>query len=105
MGQDEVASGIVGALFRFIIVELQGGTAYAAMQTCPCQIVVGVKVIWIHIPHVAGGVYQAVRWVCQDGNGAPKVAEKKAKSMPLAGIASSSVTHCLKVDLDVLDKV
>ena len=107
VGQDEAAPGVVGVLFRFIIVELQDGTAYAAMQAHPHQIVVGVNMIWIHIPHVAGGVYQAVRRVCGDGHGTPKVADKKAKCTPLAGIASSlkSIMCCLKVNLYVLDKV
>ena len=54
--QDEVAPGIVGVLFGFIIVELQGGMAYAAMQAHPHWIVAGVKMIWINISYVAGGV-------------------------------------------------
>ena len=105
-GQDEAAPGIVGTLFGFIIV-LEGGAAYAAMHTCPCQIVAGVKMIQIRISDVAGGVYQAIRLVGGDGHSAPKVADKKAKGMPLAGITSSlkSVTHHLKVDLYVLDEV
>ena len=107
MGQDEVATGVVGALFRFIIVELLGGVAYTAMQVCPRWIVAGVKMIWICISYIAGGVYQAVRRVCGDGHGAPKVADKNAKGTLLAGIASSfkSIMHHLKVDLYVLDKV
>ena len=37
-GQDEVAPSIVGALFGFIIVELQGCVAYAMMlDCCRCQ--------------------------------------------------------------------
>ena len=106
-GQDEVAPSIVGALFGFIIVKLQGGAAHAAMQVHPCWIVVGVKMIWIHISYLAGGVYQAVRRVCGDGHGTPKDADKKAKGMPLARIASGlkSITCYLKVNLHVLDEV
>ena len=107
MGQDEAAPGIVYALFRFVIVELQSGMADTATQAHPHWIVVGVEVIWIHIPHIAGGVYEAVRWVCGDGHGTHKVADKKAKGAPLAGITSGlkSIMHHLKVDLYVLDKV
>ena len=54
--RDEVAPGVVGALFGFIIVELQGGVAYAVMQAHPCWIVVGVKMIQINISYVAGEV-------------------------------------------------
>ena len=57
-GQDEVAPGIVGVLFGFIIAELQGCVAYAMMQTHPHQIVAGVKVIWIclHPLHSRWGI-------------------------------------------------
>ena len=107
VGQDEVAPCIVGALFGFVIVELQGGAAYAVTQVCPCQIVVGVKMIWIHISYIAGGVYRAVSRVCGDRHGTPEVSDKKAKGTPLARIAPSlkSVTHCLKVDLYVFDEI
>ena len=107
VGQDEVAPGIVGALFGFIIVILQGGMAYSATQAHPCWIVAGVKMIRFHISYVAGGVYQAVRRVCGDGHSTPKVADKKTKGAPLAGTTSGleSITRCLKVDLYVLDKV
>ena len=89
VSQDEVAPSIVGVLFGFIIVELQGGMAYTTMQVHPHQIVVGVKMIWIHISYVAGGIYQAVRQVCGDGHGTLKVTDEKAKGAPLAGITSS----------------
>ena len=97
--QDEVDPSIVCMLFRFIIVELQSGASH--------QVVAGVKVIQLCVPHIAGGVDEAVRWVCGDGHSTPKVADKKAKGVPLAGIASSlkSITHCLKVNLYVLDEV
>ena len=99
--------GIVGVLFGFIIVELQGGMAYAVMQVHPHQIVVGVKMIQTNISYVAGGVYQAVRQVCGDGHGAPKVADKKAKGTPLASITPSlkSIMHHLKVDIYVFDEI
>ena len=107
MGQDEAVPGIVGAFFGFIIAELQGGMAYATMQVHPLQIAAGVKMVQINIPYVAGGVYQAIRGVCGDAHGAPKVANKKAKGTPLAGIASGikSVTCHLKVNLYLLDEV
>ena len=40
VGQDEMAPGIVGVLSAFVIVELQGGMAYAGMSLldcCGCQ--------------------------------------------------------------------
>ena len=107
VGQDEVAPGIVGMLFGFVIVVLEGGAVYAAMQVHPCQIVAGVKMIQICISYVAGGVYKAIRQVSGDGHSAPKVADKKAKGAPLAGITSGlkSIMPHLKVNLYVLDEV
>ena len=107
MGQDEVAPRVFFTLFRVVIGELQCGAANAAAQANLHQVVVGVKVVQHHVPHIAGWVDQAVRQVCGDRHGTPKVADKEAKGMPLVRVASSlkNVTHCLEVDLYVLGEV
>ena len=80
---------------------------YAAAQACPYRVVVGIKVVWLHVPHIAGWVDEAVWRVRGNIHGAPKVADKEAKGMPLAGAAPSfkSILCCLEVNLYVLDKV
>ena len=75
-GQDEVAPRVVGVLSGFIIAELQGGVSYTTMQAHPHWIVAGVKMIQISIPYIAGGVYQAIRGVCGDAHGTPRVANE-----------------------------
>ena len=107
MGQDEVAPSIVCVLFKFIIVELQSGAANTVMQAYPCWVVVGVEVIWLCIPHIAGGVDEAVRQVCGNGHGTPEVADEEAKGVLLARVTPclNSITHCLEVNLYVLDEV
>ena len=66
----------------------------------------GVKVIWLHIPHVAHRVNKAVRWVREDGHGAP-IADKESKGMPLAGVTPGlkNIMHHLEVDLYICNKV
>ena len=88
MGQDEAAPGVLFELFRVVIGELQCGAANAVVQVHPCWVVVGVKVVWHRILHIAGRVDKAVRWVCGDGHGTPEFADKEAKGMPLARVAS-----------------
>ena len=79
VGQDEVAPRVFFELFRVVIGKLQCGIANAVAQVHPCWVVAGVKVVKHCIPHIAGQVDQAVRWVCGDGHGAPEVADKEAK--------------------------
>ena len=80
---------------------------YAVVQVGSSRVVAVVEVIWLHVPHVTGRVDEAVRRVCGNGHGTPIVADKEAKGMPLAGIASGlkSIPHRLEVDLYVPDKV
>ena len=76
------------------------------MQQCR-WVVAGVEVVQLYVPHVACGVNEAVTWVRGDGHGAPIVADEEAKGMPLAGVAPSlkSISHCLEVNLYVLNEV
>ena len=59
------------------------------VQACPHWVVVGVKVIWLGVPHIAVGVDEAVRQVHWNGHGAPEVADKEAKGVLLAGVTRS----------------
>ena len=63
--------------------------AYAVVQACSGQVVVGVKVVWLHILHIAHGINEAVRWVHGDGHCIPIFVDKKAKGMPLAQVTPS----------------
>ena len=94
-------------LVGIIIHVLQCGTTYAVAQACSSRVIAGVKVVQLHVPHVAHGVNEAVRQVCGNGHGTPIVADKEAKGMPLAGVAPGfkSVVHCLVVDLYICNKV
>ena len=94
-------------LVRVIIGELQHGTTYAVVQAGSSWVVAGVKVIWLHVLHVTGWVDEAVRWVHWNGHGAPIVADKEAKGVPLTGVASGlkSIPCRLEVDLYVPDEV
>ena len=67
----------------------------------------GVKVVWLHIPHVAHGVDEALRQIHGDGHGTPIVAEEEAKGTPLAGVTPSlkSIARHLEFDLYILNKV
>ena len=90
-----------------VIGELQCGMTYAVVQVCSSWVVVGVKVVWLYIPHIARGVNEAVRWVCGDRHGTPIVADKEAKGTPLSGVTPGleSITCHLEVNLYVLNKV
>ena len=106
-GQDEVAPRVLFELFGVIIGKLQCGVANAVVQMHPHQVVAGLEVVWLCIPHIAGWVDEAVRQVCGNEHGAPEVADKEAKGTPLARVTPSlkSIMHHLEVDLYVLDKV
>ena len=102
-----VARHIFPALVGIIIHVLLCGTAYAVVQACSDWVVVGVKVVQLHIPHIACGVNEAVRWVCWDGHCTPIVADKKTKGMPLARVTPSfkGVMCHLEVSLYIGHKV
>ena len=107
VGQDEVAPGVLFELFGVVIGELQCGMANPVAQVCPHWVIAGVKVVWLHIPHIAGGVDKAVGWVCGNRHGTPKIADKEAKGVPLTRVTSGlkSIMCCLEVDPYVLDEV
>ena len=106
-GQDQAASTVLSALFGVSIYILQGSTAHAVAQACSHRVVVGVKVVWLHIPHIAHWVDEAVWRIRGDRHCTPIVADKEAKSVPLARVASSlkSIMHHLEVTLDIFNKV
>ena len=81
-------------LFGVSIHILKSSTAHAVMQVCSCQVVVGVKVVWLHVPHVAHWVDEAVQRIHGDGHGTPIVADKEAKGTPLAGVAPALRASC-----------
>ena len=77
------------------------------MQACSGRVVVGVKVVQLHILHVARGINEAIRQVHGDGHYAPIVVDKETEGMP-----PTQVTPCFKgimchfqVDLCVRHKV
>ena len=104
---DQVALGVLSALVGVIIGKLQYGMTYAEVQVGPSQVVAGVKVIWIHVPHVTGWVDEAVWQIHGNRHGTPVVADKEAKGAPLAGVAPGlkSIPHHLEVTLNVPDEV
>ena len=81
--------------------------ANAVVQGCSCQVVVGIKVVWLHIPHIAGWVDEAVQRICGNGHHTPIVADKEVKGTPLAGVTPGlkSIPCHLEIDLYVPDKV
>ena len=80
--------------------------AYTVMQACSGRVVVGVKVVWLHVLHIACGINKTIRWVCGDRH-APIVVDKEAKGVPLTWITSSfkDISCCFKVDLYVRHEV
>ena len=80
---------------------------YAVVQACSGQVVAGVKVIWLYLPHITHRVDEAVRRVHGDRHGTSVVADKEAKGAPFAGVAPGlkSIMCCLEVNLYVPDKV
>ena len=89
--QDEAAPSIVCALFGVIVGELQCGVANTAVQVHPHRAVAGVEVIRLCVPHVAGGVDEAVRRVHGNRHGIPKVADKEAKDVLHAGVVPTLI--------------
>ena len=92
-----MAPGIFSVLVGIIIHILQRGTTYAVEQAFSSWYVAGVKVVWLHVPHVACGVNEAVMWVHGDGHCAPIVADKKTKDVPLALRASCTTLRLTSI--------
>ena len=67
----------------------------------------GVKVVWLHILHVAHGINEAIRWVHGDGHHTPIVVDKEAEGVPLAWVTPGfkGIMHRFQVDLYVGHKV
>ena len=61
----------------------------------------GVKVVWLHILHVARGINEAIRWVHGDGHHTPIVVDKEAEGVPLARVTPGfkGIMHRFQVDL------
>ena len=106
-GQDQVAPRILSVLVGVVIDKLQHGATYAVVQVGSSWVVVGVEVIWIHVPHVTHWVVEAVRRIHGNGHGAPIVTDKEAKGVPLVMVAPGlkSGLHHLEVALYVPDEV
>ena len=81
--------------------------AYAAAQVSSSRVVAGVKVVQLHILHVAHGINEAIRWVCGDQHHALIVVDKEAKGVLPTWITSSykGITCHFKVDLYVRHEV
>ena len=81
--------------------------AYAAAQASSGRVVVGVKVVQLHVLHIAHGINKAIRWVCGDRHHVPIVVDKEAEGTPLTQITSSfkGVVCCFQVDLYVRHEV
>ena len=107
MGQDQVAPGALSELFGVSIHILQSSMANAVAQACSCWVAVGIEVVWLHVPHIAHWVDEAVWRIHGNGHGAPIVADKEAKGTPLTGVASGlkSIPCHLEVHLYVPDEV
>ena len=63
--------------------------AYTAVQACSGVVVVGVKVVRLHIFHVACGINEAIRQVHVDGHYVPIVVDKEAEGAPLTWVTPS----------------
>ena len=81
--------------------------ANAVAQVCSHWVVVGIEVVWLHVPHIAHWVDEAVWQIHGNGHGTPIVADKEAKGMPLARVTPGlkSVLCHLEVNLYVPDEV
>ena len=105
-GQDQVAPRVLSVLFGVSIHILQSSTVHAVVQACSCQVVVGIKVVWLHIPHIARWVDEAVQQICGDGHCTPIVTDEEARGTPFAQVAPSlkSVVCRLEVTLYIPNK-
>ena len=76
-------------------------------KACSGRVVAGVKVVWLHILHVAHGINEAIRWVCGDGHLTPIVVDKEAEGTSLAQVTPGfkGVTCCFQVNLYVRHEV
>ena len=92
--QDQAAPRVLSALFGVSIHILLSSMAHAVVQAYSRWVVVGVKLVWLHIPHVAHWVDEAVWQIHGDGHGAPIIADKEAKGVPLAGTTPALRASC-----------
>ena len=98
-----MAPSIFSVLVGIIIHVLQCGVTYAAVQMCSGWVVV----VQVHVPYIAHGVDEAVRWIHGDGHCIPIVAGKKAKGAPLGWVTPSlkGIRCHLEVNLYIGHKV
>ena len=77
--------------------------AYAVAKACSGRVVAGVKVVCLHILHVAHGINKTIRWVHGDGHQAPIVVDREVEGMPLARVTPGfkGVMCSFQVDLYV----
>ena len=104
-GYDEATPCAFSVLLGISVTELQGGSAYTAVQAHPCGTVLSVEMIGFNTFDVSGGIHQTIGRVCWDGHDTAKIVHKEAIGMPLASITPGleSIAHLLEVDLYVLD--
>ena len=76
-------------------------------KKCSGRVVAGVKVVQLHILHIARGINEAVRQVHGDGHCTPIIVDKEAEGTPLAQVSPSfkGVTHRFQVDLYIRHEV
>ena len=81
--------------------------AYAVVQASSGRVVAGVKVVWLHLLHVAHGINEAIRQVCGDRHQALVVVDKETKGVLPTWITSifKGITCCFQVELYVRHKV
>ena len=81
--------------------------ANAAVQASSSRIVVGVEVVRLHVPQVAHGINEAIRWVHGDQHHTLIVVDKEAKGASPTWITPSfkGVMCLFQVDLYVRHKV
>ena len=104
---DEVTPCIFSAQLGVSVAELQGGSAYAAVQAHPHGCVPSVKMIGLGTFDVSCGIHQIIGRVHWDGHNAAEIFHKEAIGAPLAGIMPGleSVAHLSEIHIYVLDEV
>ena len=107
VGYDEVTPCVFSALLGISVTELQGGSAYTAVQACPRGTVPSVEMIGLDTFDISGGIHQTIERVRWGGHNTAEIFHKEAIGTPLAGVAPSleSIAHLLEVDLYVLGEV
>ena len=84
-GQDQAAPRVLSQLFGVSIHILQSSMANAVVQACSRWVVVGIKVVWLHVPYIAHWIDEAVQQICGNGHGAPYLLTKRQKVCLLLG--------------------